>query len=638
MANQTINYWLFQANPRIFRLKDALRTGSLESFAVVNHKENINVGDRVILWESGKEAGCYALGTIASSVSEFQPGSAEVAYFEQELPETARVSLSIEYNLWNRPITKDIIPKDASFEAFYAGLPGTNFQATKQQFEALEKLIQQLDLLAEPAVDYIAEPRKAIPLNQILYGPPGTGKTYLTVNHALSIIEGRTLEELALEDRSLLKARFDEYIAMGRIAFITFHQSFAYEDFIEGIKPRTEKGQLRYLIEPGVFRIMAENARRCLLDALMQANPPEEKQIKFNHLYQSYLAFLKNTEQDIFLGIENRRFFFHKILPFGNIAIRPARNFAVETVRKNQLRKLYDFFVANEGANLSEADIRNLIGKGNPSANWAVFRSLKNFEVNHYIVPETELQEEESPNQEEVASFDLPRATEDVLANCNKYVLIIDEINRGNIPAIFGELISLIEPDKRDGAAEALSTILPYSKALFSVPINLYLLGTMNSVDRSAEAMDIALRRRFAFQALQPEPALLSSTVTTAGIDLGRLLAAMNHRIEVLLDTDHQIGHAYFLNIATLADLKLLFKQTIIPLLQDYFFNDLGKIGLVLGKDFIREKAFFTSEHSTLFANFEHPFKEELMEKRVYELVDIDTLNESNFIRIYDVH
>lgn len=164
------------------------------------------------------------------------------------------------------------------------------------------------------------------------------------------------------------------------------------------------------------------------------------------------------------------------------------------------------------------------------------------------------------------------------------YVLIIDEINRGNISRIFGELITLIEPSKRTGAVEALEVVLPYSKRHFSVPENVYLIGTMNTADRSLAGLDIALRRRFVFREMPPRPDLLKD-VLVQGLNIGRLLEKMNQRIEVLLDRDHALGHAYFMPLkddSSLARLELIFRNQILPLLQEYFFEDWQRIGWVL--------------------------------------------------------
>ncbi|RRV03865.1 hypothetical protein EGJ28_23065 [Stutzerimonas xanthomarina] len=169
------------------------------------------------------------------------------------------------------------------------------------------------------------------------------------------------------------------------------------------------------------------------------------------------------------------------------------------------------------------------------------------------------------------------------------YVLIIDEINRGNISRIFGELITLIEPSKRAGAAEALEAVLPYSKRHFSVPDNVYLIGTMNTADRSLAGLDIALRRRFVFREMPPRPDLLDG-VELQGLNIGKLLRVMNQRIEVLLDRDHCLGHAYFMPLTEqglkddhrLAKLELIFRNQILPLLQEYFFEDWQRIQWVL--------------------------------------------------------
>ncbi|MDF2393583.1 AAA domain-containing protein [Aeromonas sp. 2MA4] len=164
------------------------------------------------------------------------------------------------------------------------------------------------------------------------------------------------------------------------------------------------------------------------------------------------------------------------------------------------------------------------------------------------------------------------------------YVLVIDEINRGNVSRIFGELITLIEPSKRAGADEALTATLPYSKRPFSVPDNLYLIGTMNTADRSLAGLDIALRRRFEFCEMPPRPELLDA-VEVQGLNIGKLLRTLNQRIEVLLDRDHCLGHAYFMPLkkdCSLSRLELIFRNQILPLLQEYFFEDWQRIQWVL--------------------------------------------------------
>src|SRR5690606_17100583 len=183
----------------------------------------------------------------------------------------------------------------------------------------------------------------------------------------------------------------------------------------------------------------------------------------------------------------------------------------------------------------------------------------------------------------------------------NRYAIFIDEINRGNVSAIFGELITLIEIDKRQGAKNELSIKLPYSKTEFSVPSNLDIYGTMNTADRSVEALDTALRRRFEFKEMMPNYSVIEDEMV-GDVRLSEVLKKINLRIELLIDRDHTIGHSYFVDVDTPKKLAKAFNNKIVPLLQEYFYGDYGKIGLVLGKGFVEK---LKNDHVD-FASFDY--------------------------------
>ncbi|MGE8683618.1 MAG: McrB family protein, partial [Acinetobacter sp.] len=373
-------------------------------------------------------------------------------------------------------------------------------------------------------------------LNRILFGAAGTGKTYHTINHALSIIEHKPLELLEQEDRTALKTRFDQYKDQGQIKFVTFHQSFSYEDFVEGIRAETNaQGQLNYDVRPGVFKEICEDAQT-------------EIEAKQNNALAPIEASINSAIDKLITQAKTEEMIFH------------TKRGAEIKVSSNSVGTLFAHTSTGSNITLSIRHIRNYLKTQNDiivdqkSYEWAIANSLRS--------------EVEYTNS---------------IEKVKPYVLIIDEINRGNISRVFGELITLIEDSKRQGAEEKLSVTLPYSKQEFSVPKNLYIIGTMNSSDRSLTGLDIALRRRFTFIEMPPKPELLNG-ITVEGLDIGELLRVINQRIEVLLDRDHCIGHANFMSLkdkATLKNLTEIFKQKIIPQLQEYFFDDWAKINLV---------------------------------------------------------
>lgn len=392
----------------------------------------------------------------------------------------------------------------------------------------------------------------SVPLNQILYGPPGTGKTYATVEAALEILDPAFLASQR-GDRLALKKRFDEFVANGRVRFVTFHQSFAYEDFVEGLRAESDpNGQLRYKVQPGVFKALCEGT------ATPSGSPPVVSPGPFpvGQRFGSGYTVHKSSPDVLELEKPNG-----SSLELGMGLLQTLATYVTE-------------------GRLSIAEI----------AERQVFEKvpetkLERFLVNGYnnILPALVSHLTEGPRPETASAMaaEKPAAAGTV---ATPRVLIIDEINRGNVARIFGELITLIEPSKRAGAAEALEAVLPYSKQRFSVPGDVYIIGTMNTADRSLTSVDIALRRRFVFREMVPDLSLLQG-VAVDGLDMAALLGAMNARIEALLDRDHRIGHAYFMPLLkepSIDRLASIFRLQILPLLQEYFFEDWERVGQVL--------------------------------------------------------
>nr|WP_251825559.1 AAA family ATPase [Campylobacter jejuni] len=362
-----------------------------------------------------------------------------------------------------------------------------------------------------------------IPLNQILYGPPGTGKTYHIIDKALEIFGEN------LESRDDKKAKFDEYVRKGQIVFTTFHQSYGYEEFVEGIKPRIDSEEnskeIEYEIKDGIFKDFCDKA------LVVKQN------FNFNQIKDDFLDHCREKKSIIY---KNKEYKFEEPnnLITGNLKIHI-----------NYIRDMIEQ-IGLSYSNLSDTEIEGYIRLKIDSGDNIInnYKIILDYFYYKYI------------------NF--------------SFVFVIDEINRGNISKIFGELITLIEPSKRIGEKEELKVILPYSKKEFGVPKNVYIIGTMNTADRSITSLDTALRRRFEFIEMMPDVSKLS--MDCEGINLQELLKAINTRIEYLLDREKTIGHAFFIGVENLNDLKSIFQNKIIPLLQEYFYNDYALINAVL--------------------------------------------------------
>lgn len=425
------------------------------------------------------------------------------------------------------------------------------------------------------------EANKEFDKNLILYGPPGTGKTYNSATYAVAICDGKSVDELT--DYDAVMKRYNELKQAGRIAFTTFHQSYGYEEFIEGIKPVVddEATDISYTIEPGVFKKFCDVART-----------PENMEI--DHNAQVWFVRLKgvgkNDLKDECFKEETIRFNWE--------------NENVDDSYKKWFNMMNpgDYVVSYNGANVNIDGI-GIIEDSEPfydeqrssfkwtrKVKWLVTDIVENIrELNGgKYLPNFEITKLNRVRISELLELVSKHGGYAGEKNEKPYVFIIDEINRGNISKIFGELITLIESTKRAGMEEAASAILPYSGKPFSVPSNVYILGTMNTADRSIALMDTALRRRFQFIEMMPDSDVLRKIHAdkVEDLDVAAMLDKINERITFLYDREHTIGHAFFTGLkddASLSKLQSIFEKSVIPLLQEYFYEDYQKIQLVLG-------------------------------------------------------
>ncbi len=538
------------------------------------------------------------------------------------------------YTISEKPISNKYLDFDGKPTAFWNGFNNISEVLKHQQsiFNAIEKELnraqisgflrhnkEELEKMAFDAdfrkevldqlktITITHEPKKntdktpAIPLNQILFGAPGTGKTYHTKKMAVEIINGkkeRTREEINEEYEKLIEA--------GQIVFTTFHQSLSYEDFIEGIKPETIDGNVAYEVKDGIFKQLCSRAIE---------QKPKNSDIEIYDFDKGWNDLIAEAEQNLLSDsmlllpvlTQDKGVYVTEITDNGNLKIKP-KNSRLDIdyiVSYNRAKKLQGVFSDLSVVKNIDKEFRSVIGGSNSTAYWAVLNYINNkIKENNRIIPD----------------YEEPKT----------HVLIIDEINRGNVSAIFGELITLLEEDKRKGNSEHIEVKLPYSGKDFSVPNNVYIIGTMNTADRSVEALDTALRRRFSFVEMQPDPNELSEV---KGVVLSKLLETINERIEMLIDKDHQIGHSYFIGIEDLDGLKRTFKDKIIPLLEEYFYGDFGKIGLVLGGAFIEPV-----ENKTTFPkNFEYE-KNFLEDKKIYHITPSKDWDDEAFRSIYEAN
>ncbi|MCH3723147.1 McrB family protein, partial [Campylobacter coli] len=480
---------------------------------------------------------------------------------------------------------------------------------------------------------------KIIPLNQILYGPPGTGKTYHTIDKALEILGEN------LESRDEKKAKFDEYVRKGQIVFTTFHQSYGYEEFVEGIKPIIDNDEnsqeVKYDVKDGIFKELCDKSLKNYILSMQNENEIDLDKLIFefaNYINQDFLN--KGNE----FPLENKVSIKKILLNFKDEyrsfslggSIKSPQSLTIDIIKRDYLnfknKKILSFKDIKPKYD-SQSDYH-----GNAIYYFMFYNKLKEFE---------NIQNEKFKIKKEILK---------------SYIIIIDEINRGNVSKIFGELITLIEPSKRIGEKEELKVTLPYSGEKFGVPKNVYILGTMNTADRSITSLDTALRRRFEFVEMMPDPDLLKNVFICKDVEnpnkdedylgddaktegfaeiLQNILISINKRIEFLLDREKTIGHAFFMSeavkfnkdnwckpdeyeedwyVLSISKLKSIFQNKIIPLLQEYFYNDYALISAVLNDNGMIEKCEKDDKYLQKIKNLDNVDSEKI----IYNIASFD--------------
>jgi len=569
-----INYWVFQCNPAEFDYAKAVKSNLLHDWTVAAHKDKIKTNDKVILWLTGKRAGCYALARITSDPAEAGI-SPDNHLWKSEPKISLKAGIELTHNLVDNPLLWQNIKSTKGLEELKVGNQGTNFSATRKQYHTLLKLIEVNTQNMGKKLDLY--------INTILYGPPGTGKTYKLNQYKETHFTDRGVTKSA-ED--VLKEKVNAYPFWKVLGAVlgTSSKSLTVGEIIEH---PIVKARINPANKTKPNNLAWADLQSYADDESTQLEGKYRRSIKLFHKDEDSRWKIADDKKEDLADIIDQELL--------DIAANPVQQPVQSATFKTRYNFItfhqkysYEDFIEGIKPLLSSEDAEEQSGELQFELKKGIFYNscLEALRLVGYDSFEACYQDSA---ENRIAKFETAKSNPSM-----QFALFIDEINRANISAVFGELITLLEDDKRIGADNEMWLELPYSNEKFSVPGNLYVIGTMNTADRSIALLDIALRRRFEFKSLYPE--YIESEWWAS------LLEALNLAIyNWKKNPDFFIGHAFFINKPE-ADRAKILNTKIIPLLYEYCQSNSATVKNILSEAGVALKSTGIKENFQIIA------------------------------------